>query len=120
MDKLLSHDRFHGSSNTTTAEWNHWFRTFTNFLASIRVDPAPDKLHLLANYVSSSVFIHISNWKTYDEAINVLKTVYVKPTNAIFARHLLATRRQTTSETVDQFLHALKVLSKDCEPCCEC
>ena len=45
----------------------------------------------------------------------MLKTVYVKPTNVIFARHLLATRKQTINETVDQFLHALKLLSKDCE-----
>lgn len=84
-------------------------------MGSIRVDSAPDKVQLLANYVTPSVFSHISDCKTYDEAITMLKTVYVKPTNVIFARHLLATRKQTTSEAVDQFLHALKLLSKDCE-----
>ena len=115
MDKLLRPDRFHGSLDTTPAEWNHWFRTFTNFLGSLPNDPAPDKLQLLVNYVSPTVFSHISDCKTYDEAINVLKTIYVKPTNVIFARHLLATRKQATSETVDQFQHALKLLAKDCE-----
>lgn len=115
MDKLLRPDRFNGTLDTTPAEWNHWFRTFTNFLDSLPAYPAPDKLKLLVNHVSPSVYSHISDCTTYNEAITILKTVFVKPTNVVFARHLLATRKQTASETVDQFLHALKLLSKDCE-----
>lgn len=115
MDKLLRPHRFNGTLDTTPAEWNHWFRTFTNVLDSLPADPAPDKLKLLVNLVSPSVYSHISDCTRYDEAITILKTVYVKPTNVIFARPLLATRKQTASETVDQFLHALKLLSKDCE-----
>ena len=34
--------------------------------------------------------------------------------NEIFARHVLATRRQQASETLDEYLRALKTLSKDC------
>ena len=115
MDKLLRPDRFHDTLDTTPAEWNHWFCTFTNFLDSLPADPAPDKLKLQVNRVSPSVYSHISECTMYDEAITILKTVYVKPTNVIFPRHLLlATRKQTANETVDQFLHVLKLLSKDC------
>ena len=40
--------------------------------------------------------------------------LFVKPTNEIFARQLLATRCQHTGETLDEYLQALKTLSKDC------
>ena len=38
----------------------------------------------------------------------------MKPRNEIFARHILATRCQQPHETLDEFLQALKTLSKDC------
>ena len=51
---------------------------------------------------------------TYDEAIQILEALSVKPTNEIFARHLLATRCQHAGETFDEYLQALKTLSKYC------
>ena len=50
----------------------------------------------------------------YDEAIQTLEALFVIPTNEIFARHLLATRCQHAGETLDEYLQALKTLSKDC------
>ena len=38
----------------------------------------------------------------------------MKPANEIFARHLLATRKQQSNETLDEFLQSLKILSRDC------
>jgi hypothetical protein len=43
-----------------------------------------------------------------------LEALFVKPTNEIYARHLLAKRRQTTNEKRDGYLQVLKTLSKDC------
>ena len=40
---------------------------------------------------------------TYEEAITLLKTSYVKTPNEIFARHKLATRKQQIGETLDQY-----------------
>ena len=40
--------------------------------------------------------------------------MYITPKNEIFARHLLATRRQQAGESLDEFLNVLKRLSKDC------
>ena len=40
--------------------------------------------------------------------------MYVKPKNEIFARHLLATRKQQSGENLDEFMQALKQLANDC------
>lgn len=114
MEKLLRPDRFDGTQDTTPAEWEHWLRTFTNFLDCLSGDSAPDKLKLLINHVSPAVYNYISACTTFTDAIEVLKAVYVKPTNEVFARHRLATRKQASGESVDQFLQSLKLLSKDC------
>ncbi|CAB4035173.1 Retrovirus-related Pol poly from transposon gypsy [Paramuricea clavata] len=52
--------------------------------------------------------------KDYKSAIRVLEQLFVKTPNEIFARHLLATRRQKSGETLTEFLQELRKLSKDC------
>ncbi|KAK8385546.1 hypothetical protein O3P69_016374 [Scylla paramamosain] len=94
MEKLLLRtDSFEGSQDTTPAEWEHWYCTFTNFLGD---DPPPNKLKLLVNHVSPTVYSHISDCQNYTDAIQVMKTLYVKLTNKIFARHQLATRKEVS------------------------
>ena len=44
----------------------------------------------------------------------VLKELFVKPKNDVFARHVLATRSQQTAESLDEYLQVLKTSSKDC------
>ncbi|KAK4312025.1 hypothetical protein Pmani_016518 [Petrolisthes manimaculis] len=111
-DNSLRPERFEGT-DSTPGHWEHWFKTFSNFLSSLGTG-APDKLHLLTNYVAPSVYTHIRDCTTYDEAIKTLQTVFVKPVNEIFARHQLSTRKQQPGESVDQFLQFLKLLSRDC------
>ena len=41
-------------------------------------------------------------------------TLYIKPTNELYARHILATRCQQSAETLDEYRQVLKTLSKDC------
>ena len=72
-------------------------------------------MQVLTNYVSPRIFEYIEHCEVYNDAIATLKALYIKPTNEIFARHLLATRRQQSGETLDEFLQALKTLSKDCK-----
>ena len=43
-----------------------------------------------------------------------LEGLYIKSPNEIFARHLLATRRQQPGESLDEFFQSLRKLSKDC------
>ena len=44
----------------------------------------------------------------------MLKTLYIKTPNEIFAHHKLATRKQQIGKTLDQYLQGLNLLSKDC------
>jgi len=73
-----------------------------------------DKLSILANYVSPSIFQHIEECTDYEAAVEILQALFVKPRNKIFARHVLATRCQQPHETLDEFLQALKTLARDC------
>ncbi len=65
--------------------------------------------------MSPQIFEYIGHCDSYDEAIATLRALYIKPTNEIFARHLLATRRKKSGETMDEFLQAPKTLAKDCK-----
>ena len=115
MEKLLRPERFEGSEGAGAAEWTHWICTFENFIESLPQDPPPDKLKLLINYVSSTAFSHIADCQEYSEAITILKKVYVKPKNIIFARHQLPTSKQLSSESIDVYVQSLKLLARECE-----
>lgn len=127
MDKYLRPERFDVDPSNTfaTCTWLHWRKTFENFIdASIKEtgdDKAKlesinkNKLLLLLNHVSPNVYSYISDARSYDEAIKVLEKIYVKPKNLIFARHLLASRKQHTEENIEKYFQTLKQLSKDCD-----
>ena len=111
MVKALKPEGFEGSPNTTTSlkEFNHWFKTFEYFIEGL------NKLKVLTNFVAPSVYDYFSKCTTYDDAIETTKQLYVKPTNKVFARHLLPTRKHHSGETLDEFLQVLKTLGKDCD-----
>ena len=52
---------------------------------------------------------------SFDEVIQTLQSVYVKPKNIILSRNILATRKQKSGETLDQYLNELKALAKNCD-----
>ena len=114
MERFLKPDRLNTDPNASTAsrEWLHWLRAFENFLAVLPQEGL-DKLSVLTNYVSPKLFVYIEECTEYDRAIVVLKELFVKPKNEIFARHVLDTRSQQTAESLDEYLQALKTLSKD-------
>ncbi|XP_018403046.1 PREDICTED: uncharacterized protein LOC108779970 [Cyphomyrmex costatus] len=116
MDKYLRSERFNVEPTSTSADkqWTHWKRTFLNFLSKFGDATEENKLQLLTNYLAPEVYQHVSESSTYESAIDVLESLYVKPRNEIYARHCLTTRRQLTDESVDQYLQILKQLSKDC------
>ncbi|XP_076067679.1 uncharacterized protein LOC143040470 [Oratosquilla oratoria] len=101
------------SSPTAAKEWKHWHRTFTNFIKESG-EAAPDKLRALVNCVSPNVYELIEDCATYENTITKLESAYVKLPNKVFARHVLATRRQQSAESLDKFLRELHKLSKDC------
>ncbi|XP_076052612.1 uncharacterized protein LOC143032026 [Oratosquilla oratoria] len=115
MAKLLKPCRLDTdpSSPTAAKEWKHWHRTFQNFMEESG-ETAPNKLKALVNCVSPSVYELIEDCATYEGAVAKLESVYVKLPNEIFARHVLATRRQQSGESLDEFLRELHKLSKGC------
>eukprot|EP00794_Sanderia_malayensis_P020739 gene20739-22770_t len=115
MDRVFRPERLETDPNSGTAakEWLHWKRTFDNFLAVVPQEDL-DKLAVLSNFVSPSIFQHIEDCEDYETSIEALQTLFIKPKNEVFARHLLATRKQAPTETLDEYLQALKALSKDC------
>ena len=115
MDKILRPERLEADPNSSEAakEWLHWKTTFQNFLAVLSPDGL-DKLGVLTNYLTPKVYQYIEDCDNYEAAMETLQALYVKPTNEVYARHLLATRRQQPAETLDEYLQALKTLSKDC------
>ena len=64
--------------------------------------------------MSHSVYDYVEDCTDYNSVVAILKKLYVKTPNEIFARHLLATRRQQSGESLDEFLLELRKLSKDC------
>ena len=94
-------------------QWLHWYRTFQNFLSTI-AEFKPNELNTLVNYVSSQVYDLISDCQSYEDAIAILEQTYVQPKNEVFSRHLLFACKQDEGQTIDQYLHKLNSLAKDC------
>ena len=106
-------------SISAAKEWSHWLKTFENYIEVLTAALPEerrniDKLKILINCVSHRVYDHVEESETYDEAIRVLKALYVKTPNKIFARHLLATAKQKVGQSLDDYLLVLTKLSKDC------
>ena len=107
------------NSPKATKHFKHWFKTFSDLVAKILAAPRPgvaepNKLEILCAYVSADVYELIEGCDKYDTAIAKLRECFIQTPNAIFSRHLLASRKQKTGETLEEFLQTLHVLSKDC------
>ena len=115
MDKVLRPERLDSDPNLAeaTLAWYHWKSTFTNFLTTLPQENL-NKRNVLINLVSPKIFSLIAETNDYERAMEVLQNHFVKPKNETFARHKLATRNQSSVETIDEFLQALKTLSADC------
>lgn len=121
MEKYLRPERFDGdpsSSQDLSPQWTHWKSTFENFLTAITTNEKTiakeTKLQILTNHLSSTTFVHIKDCTNYDIALKRLDALFLKPPNEIYSRHKLAKRAQHPGESIDQYLQALKLLSKEC------
>ena len=115
MERYLRPERLDVEPDTpnATTEWKHWFSTFKNFLSSM-TEGTIDNHKLLINFLSPKVYENILDSESYESAVENLKSLYEKPANEVFARHLLSTRKQNPGESLDQYIDILKQLSSDC------
>ena len=88
-------------------------KTLENFLLSSE-STSDEKLRILINFLLPTVYEYISDLLTFENAIDVFTSLYVKPKNEILTRHQLATRKQQTGKTLDEFVQAFRTLPKDC------
>lgn len=107
MEKFLRPDRFEIDPESPNAadEWTHWLKTFEDFLSATEFTTTGDKLKILTNRLSFKVYKLVQDSITYEDAIEVLNSIYIKQKNEIFSRYLLMTRKQQEGETIDQYLH---------------
>ena len=102
----------------TTKNFDYWQKTFDIFLTEVLEKADADsvnKLGLLMNYLTHKMYAFVTDTRSYDEARQALNNVYHKPKNIIFARHLLITRTQKETETINEYVHTLNQLARDCQ-----
>ena len=82
MEKYLRLERFYANPNSSRSseEWIHWFKTLKNFFLSLEFS-SDEKLRILTNFVSPTVYEYISDSLTFENAINIFTSLYVKPKN---------------------------------------
>ena len=101
-----------------TRVYADWLKTFDAFLEAVRrAEENADninKLGLLTSLLTHQTFAFIADSTNYEEAQEVLNSAYHRQKNIVFARHLLMTRIQKPSERIDEYVHALRQLARDC------
>lgn len=115
MERFAQPVRFDADpySPDAAAQWTHWYRTFSHFIQCIE-SHNPNKLELLINYLSPTVYQSVSLCPTYEDAVQTLKSLYAPSKSEIFARHLLSTCRQENDQSLDQYIQKLRALASDC------
>ena len=95
--------------------WHRCMKSYINCLVGEDGKTKLDKLDVLIQSVSYQVYEAIEECDDFDTAISVLKALYVKTPNILFARHQLMSKQQGQSESIAEYVISLKTLSKDCQ-----
>ena len=72
MDRILRPSEFDADPSSPNASklWAHWLRRFNNFLGTLG-DQNADKLSILTNFVSPTVYELIADENNYDRAMPI-------------------------------------------------
>ncbi|VDP93510.1 unnamed protein product [Echinostoma caproni] len=116
MNRHLRPEKFDTDLNAPddSKQWTYWIRTFNALLKRVQAEDS-DKLEILIKFLSLTVYEHVSDCNTFDDAISTLQSLYVRHRYLIFVRHLLATCKQECGQKVNQFVQKIKTISKDCD-----
>ena len=114
MEKYLRPSELSLDPNTPNCgdEWMRWKDNFTNFLSAIPEAQNPsgaNNLKLLKAHVACPAYNLIKDCASYKDAIKLLDERYIRPVNIIYARHLLASRKQKPSESVKSYVEDLEI-----------
>jgi len=94
-------------------------RTGEDFIDSLRElrrdgDPEVNRKRIIISCLSPSVYPCVEDAADYEDVVRILKSLYVKQKNNVYARHLLVSRQQLQGETLSWYLQVLKTPAKDC------
>ena len=104
-----------------TKLFKHWLKTLENFLESAAIYGTaqkieePNRCKVLCAYVGASVYELTEDSTDYDATMLKLQRHYVKQSNIVSLRHLLATRKQKPGKSLKKFLQVVQILSKNCD-----
>ena len=117
MDKYLKPPELNIDPKSPSAEdeWDMWITKFGDFFNSIDSALNSNKLTLLRAHMSCACYKLIKSATTYDEAVKMLESRFVKPHSEVYDRHKLASRRQQAGESLDTYLEELGVLASQCK-----
>ena len=103
------------NSHLAKDEWKFWLKTFTNFVKALpRGENTVNKLKVPTAHLSVPIYKLISEETTYESAITALQNLFAKPKNETYAQHMLATVKQDTGESFDEFILRINKLCQDC------
>lgn len=94
--------------------FKHWKFVLSQYLTALPNESNDLHLGILARSLSPNNFELISECGSYDAAIQVLNSIFIKPPNNVVARHTLMTRRQLPQESIDEYARELQRLSVNC------
>jgi len=121
MDKLLRPSKLEILPEEPEAikVYDYWLKTFDSFLEAVTAAAENadgiNKLGLLTNFLTHQTYSFIAEATTYDDACEALKIAHHKRQNVVFTGRLLMTRVQNPTESIDEYVHVLRQLTRDCE-----
>ena len=97
----------------TEEDYLYWRRMLDIYVKKAEI-PDDSKLEVLFVLCGSKNFALIEDCDEFDDAISILESKFVKRSTAIMMRHKLLSRKQSSTETIEEYISALKILAKRC------
>ena len=125
MEKALRPDKLRldpklSADGTNRAAYTYWKATIDQYLVALQTNAATaltdaESRKVLISLITPDIYTMIENIPTYAGAITQLESVFIRTSNTVHARYLLATRRQQEGETVKQYHLVLQNIAKECD-----
>ena len=119
MDRLLRPEKFDNLPEDSESKkiFECWLCTFEGFIAAVAANAGENKktnkLALLTNFLTHKTYSFIAQVTTYDEDHTSLTRAYHQQKSVAFARLLLMTRTQRSSEIIAEYFHSPQELARD-------
>ena len=99
-------------SSNAEQEYIHWKTTMKILILHWKL---PKKVINTSFWLTFPALLYSHNdTQTYNEAIEIVDSIYNKPKNIWYSRHVLLHTKQKQHQSLDDYLCVLKNLSKDC------